>query len=620
MTQMIAERINEIRKNKNVSVQTIVDNGISKSKYFAFIRGERDLAISDLQILMDVLTISFAELVVDTDVVQAPFTLNLLRARDLTLTELEVYQKALWEKYQRTQLVAYYQYNLAFQYLIAHKQEVDCKPFVTAIYEELKDYQLFTFFEIQLFSIIADKLTPKRFYRMYEIFTKSIGIFAGYMPMPIYLTILRIHYYALVHLMRPTLKSLPTMLFVLDAIINQPARPSNVELFMLRQFAKMLKSYYIENSPAADRQFAEWVAVAVKRGSQEVKMTYDTMSFPGLWQALTMKRHHMKHDAPSMFSTTYDELPKAEMAASFGVALRYLIKGKHINSSELTQYGVTRSKLYRIMHQEVAIRLEDLFDMMKYLRLLPADLTVFFQVNPNSKAKNRFAAFDVNPYDYQTVAKQALAEYGRTGNHADYETALEFQIYVNQQLSDFDPTSIIQIDLAKTITDYLLHLDEWHEAEHRLVTYSFVDLDDVELIIKRLGIADEYMHNRQVFRAPISSILNNAEFVLLKYLLEDNREAFDRILKIAEGEVQRDPRIFAFATWRWRLDVYRVYQMFFDYPEVGLAAFEDFVCDYQRLTGNQLFKNERNFIADTLRYHFNLVNGIDQTQNDSLDE
>lgn len=30
MTQMIAERINEIRKNKNVSVQTIVDNGISK--------------------------------------------------------------------------------------------------------------------------------------------------------------------------------------------------------------------------------------------------------------------------------------------------------------------------------------------------------------------------------------------------------------------------------------------------------------------------------------------------------------------------------------------------------------------------------------------------------------
>ena len=155
-------------------------------------------------------------------------------------------------------------------------------------------------------------------------------------------------------------------------------------------------------------------------------MTYDTMSFPGLWQALTMKRHHMKHDAPSMFSTTYNDLPKAEMPDSFGVALRYLIKGKHINSSELTQYGVTRSKLYRIIHQEVAIRLEDLFDMMRYLRLLPADLTVFFQVNPNSKAKNRFAAFDVNPYDYQTVAEQALAEYGRTGNHADYETALEF--------------------------------------------------------------------------------------------------------------------------------------------------------------------------------------------------
>ena len=60
--------------------------------------------------------------------------------------------------------------------------------------------------------------------------------------------------------------------------------------------------------------------------------------------------------------------------------------------------------------------------------------------------------------------------------------------------------------------------------------------------------------------------------------------------------------------------------MFFDYPEVGLAAFEDFVCDYQHLTGNQLFKNERNFIADTLRHHFNLITGIAQMQNDSLDE
>ncbi|WP_259716406.1 hypothetical protein [Weissella confusa] len=49
------------------------------------------------------------------------------------------------------------------------------------------------------------------------------------------------------------------------------------------------------------------------------------------------------------------------------------------------------------------------------------------------------------------MAEQALAEYGRTGNHADYETALEFQVYVNQQLSDFDPTSIIQIDLAKQL-------------------------------------------------------------------------------------------------------------------------------------------------------------------------
>lgn len=48
MTQTLAEKINEIRCNKQVSVQTIMVNGISKSKYFAYMRGERDLPIHDL--------------------------------------------------------------------------------------------------------------------------------------------------------------------------------------------------------------------------------------------------------------------------------------------------------------------------------------------------------------------------------------------------------------------------------------------------------------------------------------------------------------------------------------------------------------------------------------------
>ena len=87
MTQTLAERINEIRRNKQVSVQTIVANGISKSKYFAYMRGERDLSIRDLQILMDLLTVSFAELVIDTDVIPEPYNLNLLRARNLTVDQ-----------------------------------------------------------------------------------------------------------------------------------------------------------------------------------------------------------------------------------------------------------------------------------------------------------------------------------------------------------------------------------------------------------------------------------------------------------------------------------------------------------------------------------------------------
>ena len=120
MTQTLAERINEIRRNKQVSVQTIVANGISKSKYFAYMRGERDLSIRDLQILMDLLTVFFAELVIDTDVIPEPYNLNLLRARNLTVDQLETFRDMLQAKYAQSNLVAHRQYGLAFNYLVAY--------------------------------------------------------------------------------------------------------------------------------------------------------------------------------------------------------------------------------------------------------------------------------------------------------------------------------------------------------------------------------------------------------------------------------------------------------------------------------------------------------------------
>lgn len=331
----------------------------------------------------------------------------------------------LQAKYAQSNLAAHRQYGLAFNYLVVYKSDANCKLDVTVLCDELKKYRVFTCFEMQLFSLIAESLTPKRFCRLYEIFVQSIGLFSGYMPMPIYLTILRIHYYALVHLTRLSLKSWPTRLFVLEVIENQPARPSNIELFMFREFAKMLKAYYTVDSPAAEQQFRSWLNVVIARGVVE----NDTLSFPGLWQALTMKRSHMAVNGKSMFTTDYDHIQSAQLAYNFGDALQIFLKGKRITGSEFEQYGITRSKLYRIMHQDVVIRLDDLFEMMTYLRLLPADLTVFFFKNP---------------------------------------------------------TNIVQLDLARTITDYLLKLDEWHEAEHRLVMYSFIDIDDVEMVIKRL--------------------------------------------------------------------------------------------------------------------------------------
>ncbi|WP_261722190.1 hypothetical protein [Weissella cibaria] len=142
-------------------------------------RGERDLSIRDLQILMDLLTVSFAELVIDTDVIPEPYNLNLLRARNLTVDQLETFRDMLQAKYAQSNLVAHRQYGLAFNYLVAYKSDADCKPDVTALYDELKNYRVFTFFEMQLFSLIAKSLTLSVFIGSMKFLCKASGCLAA---------------------------------------------------------------------------------------------------------------------------------------------------------------------------------------------------------------------------------------------------------------------------------------------------------------------------------------------------------------------------------------------------------------------------------------------------------
>ncbi|MEE6706284.1 hypothetical protein [Weissella confusa] len=57
MLRTIGQVINEVRREKRVSLAEIVALGISKSRYYRFIEGEIDMSMIDMMSIMDALTI-----------------------------------------------------------------------------------------------------------------------------------------------------------------------------------------------------------------------------------------------------------------------------------------------------------------------------------------------------------------------------------------------------------------------------------------------------------------------------------------------------------------------------------------------------------------------------------
>lgn len=62
MLKTIGQVINDVRREKHISLAQIADLGISKSRYYRFIDGEIDMLMFDIMTIMDALTLSFAEL------------------------------------------------------------------------------------------------------------------------------------------------------------------------------------------------------------------------------------------------------------------------------------------------------------------------------------------------------------------------------------------------------------------------------------------------------------------------------------------------------------------------------------------------------------------------------
>ncbi|MCT0020980.1 helix-turn-helix domain-containing protein [Weissella cibaria] len=72
---LLAERINALRDEKNITVEDIERAGISRSRYYRFVRGETQISVVDLSRLLKLLAVSFSELF--AGVIADPYQLSI---------------------------------------------------------------------------------------------------------------------------------------------------------------------------------------------------------------------------------------------------------------------------------------------------------------------------------------------------------------------------------------------------------------------------------------------------------------------------------------------------------------------------------------------------------------
>lgn len=63
----IVEKLNTVRNAKHVSLETVSLNGISADRYRQFVHSNDNITLGEITTMLDLLTMSFAELWMDTD-------------------------------------------------------------------------------------------------------------------------------------------------------------------------------------------------------------------------------------------------------------------------------------------------------------------------------------------------------------------------------------------------------------------------------------------------------------------------------------------------------------------------------------------------------------------------
>jgi transcriptional regulator with XRE-family HTH domain len=596
----IQERLNDIRQAKHVPIAVFEKNGISKTKYFAFLRGERDLSLADLHVILDLLSISFSELLKHTNEFDDWTITDVLTTRYDTPENVAKKLAKAERDFEVDGLTGNQQLVWMYQTIYEIQSGGDVKPPIANIYKALKRYKYFNYFEMRLLAITAPYLTPKKFFNLYKIYTAGVYAFRYFIPEEMLKIMRNVNGSALSFLMNHSVKSAAQIKFVLDALISQPRRNVNAELHLHHQFAAILKMALFEDYEQAAEMFQVFQAAAERQGINIIKLEDNLdIDFRKAWDKITNKRHSMVDDLSETDASAFNKLDFRLLVPEYGTEIKRVLDAKRITVRELERHGFSRTRMYRLFNNQGSVYVSELLKFMRLGRIEPGDIDAMLSFHTGSRTEGPLRRqFEANP-DLTDRIAAAYESYQKTGVRRQLEYALLYKTLHNQRTVPMWPLSHEAVDTANEISEMLFGIEEWDEQEHRLVEYSLMNVASAEEAVQRLRTAERQMKNRDVYHTITNSVLKNSESVLFKFLLAKDRHGFEMVMDLVAESVKRDAHILDFAVWRWRWELYQTYAGLFDRPDEALDALCRKFQDYVVLTGNQfILDNYNNALRD----------------------
>lgn len=562
-TQNLAERINEIRAEKNITIDEIEAAGVSRSQYYRFIRGEASLTAVELWHIETLFSISFSELM--DGVAEKPYQLNIGELAQLPDADLIRERERIMAAYDEQHFPLGMQVMHVINIILARRQGIEYSDDVKALYDDFRKLKSFSLFEMRVTSLIGIDLTPKRFLTLYQKFIESVQVFQDYMP---------------------RIPKVANVWLILTAIKNHPVQDSNVELLVLKRYGYLIATFLKTKSMVTEAMIATFLLAARQMGVETLQMNFVSISLTDAWRKIQDKISQLHAQSLSpVDDIMYDQLSFKPISQTFGELMHQTVRDKGISINRLTALGFSKSKMYRLYDDSQALMVNDMLDLMRIGGLETGDLDPLLTMLPNKGLDVRYNLYGVQQHMLVETAEELRQKYAQSGHIRDLEGAYELETIVRFQ---HDTTWIASDDakvLAKEVADLLRHIDEWHENEYRLVKIGLMDVTEPEELgewLRRIRHDGNAANHTRVYT---DRLIDAVEFAIFRALFEGDWARVETLVTNAIDANPKREESSRYMAWRWRMASYEIYRRLSDNPVDAIRELYAYYTNYEVLLG-----------------------------------